>query len=365
MQSVKRPIINVLIGLALAATSCNLPSRLANEAATSTAAAQTLQAQLTQFAPTAAATPTFAIVTTVPPSTLAPSSTPASPTATSSCDIAQFVTDVTIPDGTTIPAGQAFTKTWRFRNLGNCSWTTGYSIVFSSGNQMGGPNTQALAGNVNTGESVDIPVNLTAPTTPGDYTGTWKLRNAAGVLFYEVWVKIKVQAVVTITPPVAQVTLNAIPAESGTVYEPAAGQAISTSILAGDTSANFISRGFMSFDIASLSGKTITSAALDLSSCIQTQNPFTGLSGIWLGQLQYALPLDQTDYDVQGTSIQLLNALPTASIDIKSQVQSRVTEGKARFQIRLHPAGPTNGDGQADYISCNAGSVTLKIAYQP
>jgi hypothetical protein len=149
------------------------------------------------------------------------------------------------------------------------------------------------------------------------------------------------------------------------VYEPAAGQAVSSSILAGDTSGNFISRGFMSFDIAALSGKTITSAALDLSSCVQAQNPFTNLTGIWLGQLQYALPLDQTDYDVQGTSIQLLNALPTTSIDIKSHVQNRVNEGRARFQIRLHPPGPTNGDGQADYISCNAGAVTLKIGYQP
>src|SRR5512139_609231 len=122
MRSVKRPILfNLLIGLALAVTSCNLPSRLANEAATSTAAAQTLQAQLTLFAPTTAAPPTFPVVTTVPPPTQSPSSTPVIPTATSSCDIAQFVTDVTYTDGTIVPAGQAFTKTWRFRNSGNCS----------------------------------------------------------------------------------------------------------------------------------------------------------------------------------------------------------------------------------------------------
>jgi hypothetical protein len=120
----------------------------------------------------------------------------------------------------------------------------------------------------------------------------------------------------------------------------------------------------MSFDISSLNGKTITSATLDLSSCSQVQNPFTSLAGVWVGELQYALPLDQSDYETSGTGIQNMSSLPAAPIDVKAFVQSRVNEGKARFQIRLHPAGATDADGQADYISCNSGSVTLKIGYQ-
>ena len=368
MQRVRLiPLFNVLIGLAVAATACNLPSKAPSQTAT-VAALETAQAELTQAAATRTPIPTYPVVTTVPPPTLAPSSTPVRPTATSSCDIADFLTDVTIPDGTTIPAGQAFTKTWRFRNVGSCSWTTSYSIVFSSGNQMGGPNTQALAGNVNPGESVDISVNLTAPTTPGDYTGNWKLRNAAGVLFTNFYVDITVQASVTNTPPTAQLTLNAVPGESGTVYEAAASLAVANTIRAGDTAANFIARGYMSFDISSLAGKTIRSATLDLSTCTQTQNPFTSsLAGIWISDLQYPLPLDQSDYDLTGTAIQSqpLNALPTSPIDVKSFLQSRINEGRARFQLRLHPAGPSDGDGQADDITCNPGSLTLKIAYQP
>ncbi len=361
--------ICLLMLVVLTAASCNLPSRSPVEEAESTAAAQTLEAQMTQAVPSIP-TPTFnfpATSTFVIP-TLVPTSTPVLATSTSSCDIAQFMTDVTFPDGTNVPAGQAFTKTWRFKNAGACSWTPAYSLVFSSGNQMGGPNTQALPSNVNPGQTVDISVNLTAPTAPGEYTGYWKLRNASGVLFAAFYVQINSQATVTVTVPSAQVTLNAIPGESGTIYEAAASLPPAGTILAGDTGGNFLARGFMSFDIAALSGKTITSATLDLTSCTKMQDPFTGsLAGIWVGELQYALPLDQSDYDLSGTAV-LTNALtnlPTSPIDVKSFVQSRVNENKARFQIRLHPKGPSDADATADYISCSAGSVVLKISYLP
>ena len=353
----------------LALSACNLPSAAPNQAdAAATIVAQTVQAELTlSSSPTATMTPAVlpGITTIAPPTVVIPPTTVILPTVTTSCDISQFITDVTIPDGTIMTPGQAFTKTWRFRNAGACSWTPSYAIVFSSGNAMNGPATQALVGNVNPGQTVDISVNLTAPATPGDYTSYWKIRNAAGVLFAQFYVQVKVQNTVTVTPPTAQVILNAVSGESGTVYEAAAAQGIPSTILAGDTSSNFIARGYMSFDISSLTGKTITSASLNLSSCSQAQNPFTSLSGIWVGELQYPLPLDQSDYDLSGTGVQLLNGMPGSSIDVKSFVQARITEGKARFQIRLHPAGPSDSDGQADYISCNAGSVTLTIVYQP
>jgi len=113
-------------------------------------------------------------------------------TATSDCDNADFVTDVTIPDGTVLDPGETFTKTWRLKNAGTCSWTPSYAIVFTNGDSMSGPATQALTANVNPGQTVDISVNLKAPSTPGNYTSYWKLRNAAGVLFATIYVDIKV-----------------------------------------------------------------------------------------------------------------------------------------------------------------------------
>jgi hypothetical protein len=231
---------------------------------------------------------------------------------------------------------------------------------------MNGPATQALAGNINPGQTVDISVNLKAPAADGSYRGNWKLRNAAGVLFSQFYVDIKVKTPSPTAGPTT-ITLNATGGtEGGTVYEPAAGLAVvNGTILAGDTSSNFIARGFMSFDISSLSGKTVSAATLDLSSCAAMQDPFAGLSGIWIGEVQYALPLDQTDYDVSGNGILRMSALPGSPVDVKASVQSRVTEGKSRYQIRLHPAGASDADGQADYITCGANGPKLTITYQP
>lgn len=125
-----------------------------------------------------------------------PSSTAAAQTY---CDKAQFVADVTIPDGTSFERGTPFVKTWRLKNVGTCTWTTGYSLVFSSGEKMGGPDSVSLPYNVAPGQTVDLTVNLTAPSSPGAYRGYWKLQNASGVVFgigytasSSFWVDIKV-----------------------------------------------------------------------------------------------------------------------------------------------------------------------------
>jgi len=103
--------------------------------------------------------------------------------AATSCDWAQFVADVTVPDGTTFAPNAAFTKTWRLKNIGTCTWTTSYSLVFDSGNKMGGPTSVNLPKSVAPGQTVDITLNLTAPASGGHYIGYWKFKNASGVLF--------------------------------------------------------------------------------------------------------------------------------------------------------------------------------------
>ncbi|KPJ88324.1 MAG: hypothetical protein AMJ53_16980, partial [Gammaproteobacteria bacterium SG8_11] len=77
-----------------------------------------------------------------PASEPTPTNTPvdtAVPTATTICDLAGFITDVTVPDGAEADPGQHFTKTWRLQNNGGCTWTSGYDVVFTSGDQMGAP----------------------------------------------------------------------------------------------------------------------------------------------------------------------------------------------------------------------------------
>ena len=105
------------------------------------------------------------------------------PVAAQACDSAQFIADVTIPDGTIVAPGSTFVKTWRVKNIGSCTWSTTYSAVFISGSQLGAPAAINLPSSVAPGATVDISVNLTAPSGSGHYRGNWKLRNASGAVF--------------------------------------------------------------------------------------------------------------------------------------------------------------------------------------
>jgi hypothetical protein len=176
-------VVFLTIGLA----GCNLPQATPQSAdAVFTAAAETVAAQLTldsQLAPQEMTpTPPALDIATSQPVTATSLPSTATATATPLCDLAQFVTDVTVPDGTEVLPGQTFTKTWRLRNMGTCTWTTGYQLIFNDGELMSGPASQPLAGDVAPGQQVDISVALKSPVNPGTYRGYWRLRNAAGVL---------------------------------------------------------------------------------------------------------------------------------------------------------------------------------------
>ena len=180
-------VVFTLIVLSLGLAGCNLPQAgTPDPGAVFTAAAETVDAQLTQNSQLtpqdATPTPPALDVATSLPATASPLPATATASPTPLCDLAQFVADVTIPDGTELLPEQTFTKTWRLRNMGTCTWTTGYQLIFNNGEIMSGPASQPLAGDVAPGQQVDISVALKAPLNPGDYRGYWRLRNAAGVL---------------------------------------------------------------------------------------------------------------------------------------------------------------------------------------
>lgn len=154
-----------------------------------TAAAQTLQVLTTQVAvtPNVPPTPTPTNMPIVPLPTLTqpapPAPVPPAPPAVTRCDWVGFVGDVSVPDGSTFAPSTAFTKTWRLKNIGRCTWTTAYALVFSSGSQMGGPAAVNLLSSVAPGQVVDLSVSLTAPSAAGRYRGYWMLKNPSGVKF--------------------------------------------------------------------------------------------------------------------------------------------------------------------------------------
>ncbi len=148
-------------------------------------AVQTVYAQFTEIAlltPTATNTlqPTPTLF-----ATSAPFMTPTTGSGggTGGCDVMTFVSDVTVTDGEEIAAGTPFTKTWQIKNSGSCDWSTAYQLMFSSGDQMGGPSSQNLTAAISVGSTGEVSVELIAPSTSGDYTGYWAIANAAGQAF--------------------------------------------------------------------------------------------------------------------------------------------------------------------------------------
>ncbi|MBV6450129.1 MAG: hypothetical protein MHPDNHAH_00850 [Anaerolineales bacterium] len=121
-----------------------------------------------------------ALILSLTPAATAPTSVSAAQTCT---DKAQFIADVTVPDGTRFEPGAPFTKDWRLRNVGTCTWTTSYSLVFDTGEKMGAVASSNFANNIAPGQIIDITINMTAPSAAGHYIGYWKFKNAQGALF--------------------------------------------------------------------------------------------------------------------------------------------------------------------------------------
>ena len=179
-------IFSILTLLTFMLSACNLPSNAATPTdqsnAVFTAAALTVQAQLTRSVPFSTPTLPVSVATNTPLTipTLPAATRPPAASATPVCDQAEFVKDITIPDGSQITAGGSFTKTWRLKNAGVCTWS-GYTLVFDSGDLMGATSPQTI-GSVAPGQEVDLSVNFTAPSTAGTYRSFWRIRNASGVL---------------------------------------------------------------------------------------------------------------------------------------------------------------------------------------
>jgi hypothetical protein len=93
------------------------------------------------------------------------------------------VVDVTYLDNATVTAGADFIKTWRLENTGSQTWGADFKLVFESGDAMGGPASQPLGKVVTPGQTIDISVSLTAPTTPKTYRGNWMLATDSGTKF--------------------------------------------------------------------------------------------------------------------------------------------------------------------------------------
>ncbi|HET60478.1 MAG TPA: hypothetical protein ENN32_08945 [Chloroflexi bacterium] len=233
------PILLVLlVGLLLIVGACKSKADGDSPEAVYTQAALTAEALLTKRAvdsgeeepaPTATpteiadstATPRTATATLRPETEEEPSNT--ATTAPGSCTLAaSFVKDVTIDDGTQLRPGEAFTKTWQVMNAGTCTWGSGYTLFFLSGDQMSAPASVSLSSGIDVapGTLINISVDLVAPVEPGEYRGDFKFKDASGKVFGinpnaagSVYVKIAVVAA-TPTPTTAPTATPTVTVEA-------------------------------------------------------------------------------------------------------------------------------------------------------
>jgi uncharacterized protein YkwD len=150
-----------------------------------------------------------------------PSTTPDPRNEIMCMDGALFVEDVSISDGTDVGPQQPFTKTWRLRNTGSCTWDADYRLVFTGGDQLGGPESIPLA-LTPPGATLDLSVDLVAPAGRGAFAGLFEIRNPAGAMvpvgkLKSIWVRITVGGGPDLSPP-------ALTAVAGTPPAPRSGR---------------------------------------------------------------------------------------------------------------------------------------------
>jgi len=117
--------------------------------------------------------------TLVPPTPIIPSLTPV-PVV---CNRAQFVGDITVQDQAPFAPEAAFTKIWRVKNTGSCTWTKDYRLVLVSGSALGAKQAVALPNKVEPNETTDLVVPMQSPAKLGSYRGDWLLSAPDGTRF--------------------------------------------------------------------------------------------------------------------------------------------------------------------------------------
>jgi len=129
----------------------------------------------TQTLPTT--TPVPAIYTAVP----TPTAT-VTPTEAPCTNNLEFIQDVTIPDGTSIPIGAIIDKQWLINNNGTCDWDSTYRLKWIGGDPLGAEQEQALYP-ARAGTQITLQVTFTAPTAEGTYESAWQAYGPDGAAF--------------------------------------------------------------------------------------------------------------------------------------------------------------------------------------
>lgn len=84
------------------------------------------------------------------------------------------------PDDTVMVTGTKFDIAWRVKNTGTTTWTKGYSYAYFSGDKFFDATRYNLKADVAPGQEVTLLVDATVPSKSGSYYTWWKLINDQG-----------------------------------------------------------------------------------------------------------------------------------------------------------------------------------------
>jgi hypothetical protein len=319
--------------------------------------------------------------------------TPVPPTVVPTCtDRVKFISDVTVPDNTSFSPNASFTKVWRLKNIGSCTWTSSYALIFGHGDAMNGSAKVNLASTVNPGSSVDVSIQLKAPAAAGTYQGFYFLEGPNGVFGIgnqnnlPFWVKIKVAVEAPAEPaPEPELTeepdgiLEILPLP-GIIELPGwlpktvtleslvllDGAVKSTGDLyaapqAGDENDNRSHQGFMSFNIGDIpDDATISEVKVDFSNFTRNGLPFEDLGCLRAYEDNYGF-LDGADWTggsplgaigrwCNGTDIQTVEN-HTGFVEI---IQGKLgVTSTFQFRIQFNETH-SNNDSDSDWLRFNA-----------
>ncbi|HET9906387.1 MAG TPA: NBR1-Ig-like domain-containing protein [Anaerolineales bacterium] len=93
-----------------------------------------------------------------------------------------FVSDLTIPDNTSITYGSTIDKQWIVENSGSCHWGPNYRLRQIGGATLGAPEEVALYP-ARAGTQATIQILFTAPFTDGEYESAWQAVDPQGIAF--------------------------------------------------------------------------------------------------------------------------------------------------------------------------------------
>lgn len=324
------PIFIVLVIVALAQLACSMPIASAPTATPIFIITPVVNPAETQ-APTS--TSPVPVVVTATPNPVQPTATntPASSNnggqtggQTQACTyLATFIADVSIPDDTVLAPGSTFTKTWRVRNDGTCTWGPNnalHALAFTGGSKLNAPDQVSLAGVVAPGKTVDLSVNMSAPSGAGTYVSEWKLRidGTQGTSYLglgsgkvsPLFARIIVGPTPTAKPPTATpVSATRINFAAGATFAGVDGQ-----VNAGATRSYVLSAGKNQILMASL-----TSAISDLRLKIVQKSTGTVLVAVDGASTQATLPADG-DYLVQ-----VIGGSQNADFNLGVTIPARIT----------------------------------------